>query len=119
MDWLLAEQEQFSSAATGYAAFLELLQIVYTRVTKLAEEPAPIRFINLNTFWSLCSELPAVCSDISNAIQGFKKHGTTCVLQDEVLGLALPNFVRLLKKCPIPSGLSDNYVLEQQVANDP
>ena len=52
---------------------------------------------------------------ISNAIQGLKEHSTTRVVLDDVLGLELSIFARLLKMRP---GVDDNHVLVQQVAND-
>ena len=71
--------------------------------------------IDPNTYNSLNSELPAVWSNSSNAIQGFKEHSTTRVVRDEVLGLELSNFARLLNLRP---GVIDEHVLVQQVGND-
>ena len=45
----------------------------------------------------------------------FKKHSTTCVVLDEVLGLELSNFARLLKLRP---GVNNDHILVQQVTND-
>ena len=90
-------------------------------VTKIAEGlfdviiPALNRFADHDNYYPLRSELPAVLADISNAIQGLKEHSTTRVVLDEVLGLELSNFARLLKLKP---GVDDNHVLVQQVAND-
>ena len=61
------------------------------------------------------SELPAIRADIFNAIQGFKDCSTTRLVLDEVLGLELSNFARLLK---LRSGVDDDHLLVQQVAND-
>ena len=59
------------------------------------------------------SELPAIWADISIAIQGFKDCSTTRLVLDEVLGLKLSNFARLLKLRP---GVDDDHLLVQQVA---
>ena len=89
--------------------------------TKIAEGrfdviiPALNRFVDHDNYYPLRSELPAVLADISNAIQGLKEHSTIRVVLDEVLGLELSNFARLLKLKP---GVDDNHVLVQQVAND-
>ena len=67
----------------------------------------PITFIHY--------ELPAVWADISNVIEGFKDCSTTRSVLDEVLGLELSNFARLLKWRP---GVDDDHLLAQQVADD-
>ena len=61
------------------------------------------------------SELPAIWADISNAIQGFKDCSKTRLMLDDVLGLELSNFARLLKLRP---GVDDDHLLVQHVAND-
>ena len=86
----------------GYAGLPEPLQFVYTIVTTIAEGqfdvimPAPNRSVDQDNYYSLCSELSAVWADISNAVQGFKEHSKTRVVLDDVLGLELSNFARLL-----------------------
>ena len=103
----------------GYAALPEPLQFVYTMVTTIAEGrfnviiPAPNRMVDPNNYYPSRSELPAV--DISNDIQGLKDCSTTRLVLDEVLGLELSNFARLLKLRP---GVDDNHLLVQQVADD-
>ena len=77
--------------------------------------PAPIRTVYPNNYYPPRSELPAVWADIFNAIQGLKDCSTTRLVLDEVLGLELSNFARLLKLIP---GVDDNYLLVQQLAND-
>ena len=77
--------------------------------------PAPNRMVEPNNYYPPRSELPAIWSDISNAIQGFKDCSTTRLVLDEVLGLELSNFARLLKLSP---GLDDDHLLVQKVAND-
>ena len=105
----------------GYAALPEPLQFVYTMVTTIAEGrfnvviPAPNRVIDPNNYYVSRSELPAVWADISNAIQGLKDCSTTRLVLDEVLGLELSNFARLLKLRP---GVDDDHLLVQQVADD-
>ena len=85
----------------GYAALPEPLQFEYTMVTTLAERqfsviiPAPNRMVDPNNYYPSRSELPAIWSDISNAIQGFKYCSTTRLVLEEVLGLELSNFARL------------------------
>ena len=105
----------------GYAALPEPLQFVYTMVTTLAEGQfsviifAPNRMVDPNNYYLPRSELPAIWSDISSAIQGFKDCSRTRLLLDEVLRLELSNFARLLKLRP---GV-DDHLLVQQVANYP
>ena len=101
----------------GYAALPEPLQFV----TTIAEGrfnviiPAPNRVVDPNNYYPSRSELPAVWADISNAIQGLKDCSTTPLVLDEVLGLELSNFARLLKLRP---GVDDDHLLVQQVADD-
>ena len=92
----------------GYAALPEPLHFVYTMVTTLAEGrfsvsiPAPNRMVDPNNYYPPRSELPAIWADISNVIQGFKD----CF--NEVLGLELSNFARILKLRP---GVDDDHLL--------
>ena len=105
----------------GYAALPELLQFVYAMVTTIAEGrfnviiPAPNRVVDPDNYYPSRSELPAVWADISNVIQGLKYCSTTRLVLDEVLGLELSNFARLLKLRP---GVADDHLLVQQVADD-
>ena len=105
----------------GYAALPESLQFVYTMVTTITEErfsvitPAPNRTVDPNNYYPSRSELSAIWADISNAIQGFKECSTTRLVLNEVLGLELPNFARLLKLRP---GVDDDHLLVQEVADD-
>ena len=99
----------------GYAALPEPLQFVYTMVTTIAEGrfnviiPAPNRVVDPDNYYPSRSELPDVWADISNAIF------PTRLVLDEVLGLELSNFARLLKLRP---GVDDDHLLVQQVADD-
>ena len=105
----------------GCATLPEPLQFVYTMVTTVAEGqfsvtiPAPNRTVDPNNYYPYRSELPAIWADISNAIQGFKDCSTIRLVLDEVLGLELSNFARLLELRP---GVDDDHLLVQQVAND-
>ena len=105
----------------GYAALPEPLQFVYTMVTTIAEGifnviiPAPNRVVDPDNYYPSRSQLPAVWADISNAIQGLRDCSTTRLVLDEVLGLELSNFARLLKLRP---GVDDDHLLVQQVADD-
>ena len=111
----------FFVLSPGYAALPEPLQFVYTMVTTIAEGrfnviiPAPNRVVDPDNYYPSRSELPAVWADISNAIQGLKDCSTTRLVLDEVLGLELSNFARLLKLRP---GVDDDHLLVQQVADD-
>ena len=104
----------------GYAALPEPLQFVYTMVTTITEGrfnviiPAPNRIEDPNNYYPSRSELPAVWADISNALQELKDCSTTRLVLDEVLGLELSNFARLLKLRP---GVDDDHLLVQQMAN--
>ena len=105
----------------GYAALPEPLQFVYTMVTTIAEGrfnviiPAPNRVVDPDNYYPSRSELSAVWADISNSIQGLKDCSTTRLVLDEVLGLELSNFARLLNLRP---GVDDDHLLLQQVADD-
>ena len=106
----------------GYATLPEPLQFVYTMVTTIAEErfsviiPAPNRTVDPNNYYPSRSELPVFWADISKAIQGFEDCSTTIrLVLDEVLGLELSNFARLLK---LKLGVDDDHFLVQQVADD-
>ena len=97
----------------GYAALPEPLEFVYTMVTTIAEGrfnviiPAPNRVVDPNNYYPSRFEL--------HAIQGLKDCSTTRLVLDEVLGLELSNFARLLKLRP---GVDDDHLLVQQVADN-
>ena len=61
---------------------------------------APNRGIEMENLRPLRAELPAVWSDISNAMQGLKDHSLHMLVLDEVLGLELSIFSRKLKLRP-------------------
>ena len=90
----------------GYAHLPDGLKFVYAMVALLSEGKydviisAPNRMIELENLRPLKAELPAVWSDISNAMRGFKDHALHMLVFDEVLGLELSNFIRQLKLKP-------------------
>ena len=78
-------------------------------------KPAPNRMVDPYNYYQPRSELPAIWADISNAIQGLKDCSTTGFVLDEVLGLDLSNFAKLLKLRP---RVDDDHLLVKQVADD-
>ena len=67
---------------------------------------APNREIEIENLRPLIAELPAVWSDISNAVRGFKDYSLHMLVLDEVLRLELSNFSRQLKLKP---GIDDEH----------
>ena len=67
---------------------------------------APNRGKKLENLRPLRAELPAVWSDISNAMRVFKDHSLHIIELDDVLGLELSNFSQLLKVRP---GIDDDH----------
>ena len=76
---------------------------------------APNRKIEMENLRPLRAELPAVWSDISNAMRGFKDHSLHMLVLDEVLGLKLSNFSRQLKLKP---GIDDDHRVIVAMSND-
>ena len=76
---------------------------------------APNREIEIENLRPLRGELPAVWSDISNAMRGFKEYSLHMLVLDEVLGLELSNFSRQLKLKP---GIDDEHRLIVAMSND-
>ena len=80
----------------GYACLPDELKFVYAIATLLSEGKyeliisAPSRMIEMENLRPLRAELPAVWSDISNAMRGFKDHALHMLVLDEVLVLELP-----------------------------
>ena len=87
----------------GFAYLPDGLKFVYAMVALLSEVKYDViisatnRGIDMENLRPLRAELPAVWSDISNAIRGFKDHSLQMLVLDEVLGLELSNFSRQLK----------------------
>ena len=71
--------------------------------------------IEMENLRPLRAELPAVWSDISNALRGFKDHALHMLKLDEVLGLELSNFSRQLKLKP---GIGDDHRVIVAMSND-
>ena len=90
----------------GYAHLPDGLKFVYAIVALLSEGKydviisAPNLMIEMENLRPLKAELPAVWSDISNAMRGLKDHALHMLVLDEVLGLELSNFSRQLKLKP-------------------
>ena len=61
------------------------------------------------------AELPAVWSDISNALRGFKDHALHMLVLDEALGLELSNFSRQLK---LKMGIGDDHRVIVAMSNE-
>ena len=96
----------------GYARLPDGLKLVYAMVALLSEGKydviisAPNRGIEMENLRPLRAELPAVWSDISNAMQGFKDRSLHIIVLDEVLRLELSNFSRQLNLKP---GIDDDH----------
>ena len=96
----------------GYACLPDGLKFVYAIVTLLSEGKydviisAPNRMIEKENLRILRAELPAVWSDISNAMRGFKDHALHMLVLVEVLRFELSNFSRQLKLKP---GIDDDH----------
>ena len=105
----------------GYACLPDGLKFVYAIVTLLSERKydliisAPNRMIEIENLRLFRAELPAVWSDISNAMRGFKDHALHMLVLDEVLGLELSNFSRQLKLKP---GIDDDHRVIVSMSND-
>ena len=105
----------------GYACLPDGLKFVYAIVTLLSEGKydviisAPNRMIEVENLRPLKAELPAVWSDISNAMRGFKDHALHMLVLNEVLMLELSNFSRQLKLKP---GIDDDHRVIAAMSND-
>ena len=105
----------------GCAYLPDGLKFVYAIVTLLLEEKydviisAPNRMIEMENLRPLRAELPAVWSNISNAMSGLKDHTLHMLVLDEVLGLELSNFSRQLKLKP---GIDDDHRVVIAMSND-
>ena len=104
----------------GYAHLPDGLKFVYAIVALLSEGKydmisAPNCMIEMENLRPLKAELPAVWSDDSNAMRGFKDHSLHMLVLDEVLGLELSNFSRQLKLKP---GIDDDHRVIAAMSND-
>ena len=104
-----------------YAHLLDGLKFVYAMVALLSEGKydviisAPNRGIEMENLRPLRAELPAVWSDISNVMRGFKNYSLHMLVLDEVVGLELSNFSRQLKLKP---GIGDDHRVIVAMSND-
>ena len=77
----------------GYVHLPDVLKFLYALIALLSERkydvilPAPNREVEARNLRPLWSELPAVWSDISNAMRGFKDYLLHMLVLDEVFGL--------------------------------
>ena len=105
----------------GYACLPDGLKFVYANMTLLSEGKYdviisdPNCMIEMENLRPLRAELPAVWSDISNAMRGFKDHALHMLVLDEVLGLELSNFSRQFKLKP---GIDDDHRVVIAMSND-
>ena len=105
----------------GYARLPDGLKFVYAIAALLSEGKfdviisAPNREIEMKNLRPLRAELPAVWSDISKAMRGFKDHSLHMLVLDEVLGLDLSNFSRQLKLKP---GIDDDHRVIVAMSDD-
>ena len=76
---------------------------------------APNREVEAKYMRPLKAELPAVWSDISNAMRGFKDHSLNMLVLDEVLAFELSNFSGKLKLKP---GINDEHRVIEAMSND-
>ena len=96
----------------GYARLPDGLKFAYAILALLSEGKydliisAPNREIKMENLRPLRADLPAVWSDISKAMSGFKDDSLHMLVLDEVLGLELSNFSRQLKLKP---GIDDDH----------
>ena len=104
-----------------YAQLPDGLKFLYAMVALLSEGKydviiyAPNRGIEMENLRPLRAELPAVRSDISNAMPGFKDHSLHMLVLDEVLGLELFYFSQQLKLKP---GIDDDHKVIVAMSND-
>ena len=97
------------------------LKFAYAIVALLSEGKldviisAPNREIEMKILRPLKAELPAVWSETSNAMRGFKDHSLHMLVLDEVLGLELFYFSRQLELKP---GIDDDHRVIVAMSND-
>ena len=105
----------------GYAHLQNGLKIVYAIVALLSEGNYDVIIsasnceVDTKNLRSLRAELPAVWSDISNAMRGFKDHSLHMLVLAEMLGLELSNFSRQLKLKP---RINDDHRVIVAMSND-
>ena len=105
----------------GYAYLSDGLKFVQVMVALLSEGKYdviisdPNRGIEMENLRPLRAGLPAVWSDISLAMRGFKDQSLHMFALDELLGLELSNFSRQLKLKP---GIDDDHRVIVAMSND-
>ena len=105
----------------GYAHLPDGLKFVYAMVALLSEGKYDViisarnRGKELENLRPLRAELPAVWSDISNAMRGFKNHSLHILELDDVLGFELFNFSQQLKLKP---EIDDDHRVIGAMSND-
>ena len=105
----------------GYAHLADGLKFVYAMVALLSVGKydmiisATNRGIEMENLRPLRAELPAVWSDISNAMRGSKDHSLHMLVLDAVLVLELSNFSQQLKLKP---GIDDDHRVIVSMSND-
>ena len=98
----------------GYAHLPDALEFVNAMVSLLSESD-PNRGIEVENLRPLRAEWPAVWSDISNTMRGFKDHSLHMIVLDEVLGLEPSNFSRQLKLRP---GIDNDHRVIVSMSNE-
>ena len=94
---------------------------MYTSIALLSDGkyyviiPAPNCEVEARNLRPLRSELPAVRSDISNAMRGLEDNLLHMLVLDEVLGLELSNFSKKLKMEP---GIEDDHKVTVAMSDD-
>ena len=105
----------------GYAHLPDGLKFVNAIVALVSEGKydviiyAPNCETEMENLRPLRAELPAVWSDISNAMRGFKDHSLHMLVLDEVLGSELSNFSRQLR---LKAGIDDDHRVIVAMSND-
>ena len=77
--------------------------------------PAPNSELDEKSLKLLRAEMPAVWSDISNAMRGLKANSLYLIVFDEVLGLELSKFSREVKMKP---EINDDHKVIVDMSND-
>ena len=105
----------------GYAHLPDGLKNVYAMIALVSEGKsdviisAPNHDVEARNLRSLRAGLPAVWSDILNAMRGFRGHSLNMLVLDEVLGLKLSSFSRQLKLKP---GINEEHRVIEAMSND-
>ena len=105
----------------GYAHLSDGLKFVYAMVALLSEGKYDVIIsaancgIEMENLRPLKAELPALWSDISNAIRGLRNHALHIIVLDEILVLELSSFSRQLKLKP---GIDDDHRKIVAMSND-